>query len=47
MGVAASYIAKMLNRYRWISYVGLAVILYVAFEMCYRGLIEVWPYAFA
>ncbi|MBM3507639.1 MAG: TerC family protein [Alphaproteobacteria bacterium] len=45
MGVAASYIAKLLNRFRWISYVGLAVILYVAIEMCFRGILELWPYA--
>ncbi len=46
MGLAASYIAKLLNRHRWISYVGLLVILYVAIEMCYRGILELWPYAF-
>ncbi len=46
MGVAASYIAKLLHRHRWISYVGLLVILYVAVEMCYRGVLELWPYAF-
>ena len=46
MGVAASYIAKLLHRHRWISYVGLIVILYVAIEMCYRGVLELWPYAF-
>ncbi len=47
MGAAASFIARLLNKHRWISYVGLAVILYVAIEMCYRGALEVWPYAFA
>ena len=30
MGVAASFIARLLQKYRWIAYVGLAVILYVA-----------------
>ena len=44
MGLAASFIAKLLNRHRWIAYVGLAVILYVALEMVYRGGIEVLPY---
>jgi YjbE family integral membrane protein len=43
MGVAATFIAKLLNRHRWIAYVGLAVILYVAVEMIYRGALEIWP----
>jgi YjbE family integral membrane protein len=43
MGIAASFIAKLLQRHRWIAYVGLAVILYVALEMIYRGTLEVWP----
>jgi len=30
MGVAANVIAQYIERYRWIAYVGLAVILYVA-----------------
>jgi YjbE family integral membrane protein len=43
MGVAASFIARLLQRHRWIAYVGLAIILYVAIEMIYRGALEVWP----
>ena len=43
MGIAASFIANLLQRFRWIAYVGLAVILYVAIEMIYRGAAEVWP----
>ena len=43
MGVAASFIARLLQKHRWIAYVGLAVILYVAVEMIYRGALEVWP----
>ena len=43
MGAAASFIARLLNRHRWIAYVGLAVILYVAVEMIYRGALEVFP----
>jgi YjbE family integral membrane protein len=43
MGVAASFIARLLQRHRWIAYVGLAVILYVALEMVYRGWLEVYP----
>lgn len=45
MGVAANFVAKLLNRHRWIAYVGLAIILYVALEMIYRGGLEVWPAA--
>lgn len=44
MGLASTFIAKLLNRFRWISYVGLAVILYVAIDMIWRGGKEVWPY---
>jgi YjbE family integral membrane protein len=43
MGLAASFIARVLQRRRWIAYVGLAVILYVACEMIYRGALEMWP----
>ncbi len=44
MGLAASFIAKLLQKHRWIAYVGLAVILYVAGEMIYRGALEIWPH---
>ena len=47
MGLAATFIARLLQRHRWIAYVGLAVILYVAVEMIYRGALEVWPHIFA
>ena len=43
MGVAASFIARLLQKHRWIAYLGLAVILYVALEMVYRGAHEIWP----
>lgn len=43
MGAAASFIARLLEKHRWIAYVGLAVILYVAGDMIYRGALEVWP----
>jgi len=45
MGAAASFIAKLLQKHRWIAYVGLAVILYVAGDMIYRGFLEVHPHA--
>jgi YjbE family integral membrane protein len=44
MGIAASYIARLLQRYRWIAYVGLAIILYVALKMIYEGWVEVAPF---
>jgi YjbE family integral membrane protein len=43
MGFAASFIAKLLNRYRWIAYVGLLIIVYVALDMIVRGSMEVMP----
>jgi YjbE family integral membrane protein len=45
MGIAASFIANLLQKHRWIAYVGLAVILYVAIDMIYRGFYEVLPVA--
>ncbi len=45
MGIAASFIANLLQKHRWIAYVGLAVILYVALDMIYRGVNEVLPFA--
>ena len=41
MGFAASYVARLLNNHRWIADVGLAIILYVAVEMVWRGSAEV------
>lgn len=40
MGIAANIIAKYIERYRWIAYVGLAVILYVAVKMIYDGWVD-------
>ncbi len=44
MGLAASYIARLLQRHRWIAYVGLAIILYVSIKMIYEGWIEIYPH---
>jgi YjbE family integral membrane protein len=44
MGIAASFIARLLNKHRWIAYVGLLIILYVALDMIFHGGQEVWPY---
>jgi YjbE family integral membrane protein len=43
MGVAANIIAKYIDRYRWIAWVGLLVILYVALKMVYEGAGHVAP----
>lgn len=43
MGLAAGYIARLLNKHRWIAYVGLAIIVYVALKMMYEGWHEVAP----
>jgi len=40
MGVAANIIAKYIERYRWIAYIGLAVIVYVAVKMIYEGWVD-------
>ncbi|MEW5683897.1 MAG: TerC family protein [Pseudomonadota bacterium] len=37
MGVAAHAIARLLHRYRWIGYVGLLIVLYVALHMMWTG----------
>jgi len=41
MGVAASLIAGVLHRWRWIAWVGFAIILFVAVRMLYHGADEV------
>ena len=43
MGLAASFIAGLLNKHRWIAFVGLAIILYVALQMIYEGAHQVIP----
>ena len=44
MGLAANVIARYIERFRWIAWVGLAVILYVACKMIYEGWHEVAPH---
>jgi YjbE family integral membrane protein len=43
MGVAANFIARYIERYRWIAWGGLAVILWVALKMVYEGAGHVAP----
>jgi YjbE family integral membrane protein len=40
MGLAAAVIARLLARFHWIAYVGLAIILYVALRMIVDGTLE-------
>ena len=40
MGIAANILAKYIERYRWIAWVGLLVIVYVAGKMIYEGFID-------
>lgn len=40
MGIAANFIARYIERYRWIAYLGLAVIVYVAGKMIYDGFVD-------
>jgi YjbE family integral membrane protein len=41
MAAAATLVARLLARYRWVAWLGLAIILYVAAEMIWRGALEV------
>ncbi|HLO78278.1 MAG TPA: TerC family protein [Magnetospirillum sp.] len=45
MGLAANVVARLLKRFRWIAYAGLAIILYVAVRMIWDGTHEVMAYA--
>jgi YjbE family integral membrane protein len=42
MGVAATFIARLLGKHRWIAYIGLIIILYVAGKMMYDGGVQVY-----
>ncbi len=43
MGFAASFVARLLHRYRWIAYIGLIIIFYVAVKMFLDGAVEQFP----
>ena len=40
-GIAADWVARLIVKYRWLGYVGLAVVAYVAIDMVVRGAREV------
>jgi YjbE family integral membrane protein len=46
MGFAASFVARLLHRYRWIAYIGLVIILYVAVKMLLDGAVQQFPEQF-
>jgi YjbE family integral membrane protein len=43
MGIGANLLGRLLQKHRWVAYIGLAIILYVAGEMIYRGADELRP----
>ena len=43
MGIGANVVGRLLQQHRWMAYFGLAIILYVACEMIYRGAHELKP----
>ena len=43
MGFAATFVARLLNKHRWIAYVGLLIIFYVAIKMFLDGAVDYWP----
>jgi len=43
MGIAANFIARYIERYAWIAWIGLLVILWVALKMIYEGAGHVAP----
>jgi YjbE family integral membrane protein len=47
MGLAASMVARMLNRWRWIGWIGLILVLYIALKMIHHGWLEVQPLIFS
>ena len=42
MGAAASLVARMLDRYRWLAWIGLVIVLYIALKMIWEGGHEVF-----
>ena len=41
MAVASTFIARWIERYHWIAYIGLAIVAYVALDMIWRGAGEI------
>jgi YjbE family integral membrane protein len=47
MGAASTLVARLLDRYRWIAWLGLGLVTFVALRMIYDGSAEVWTHAIA
>jgi YjbE family integral membrane protein len=47
MAIAATFIARVLARHHWITWVGLAIILFVAVDMIWRGSVELQAFVAA
>ncbi|MBF0423514.1 MAG: YjbE family putative metal transport protein [Magnetococcales bacterium] len=43
MAFAANYIAQLIHKQPWIAWIGLAIILYVAGDMVWRGYLQIFP----
>jgi YjbE family integral membrane protein len=41
MALAANFIAKLIHKHRWVAWIGLLIIAYVAMDMIVRGLMQV------
>ena len=46
MGFAASFVARLLHKHRWIAYIGLLIIFYVAVKMILDGAVDQYPEQF-
>jgi len=44
MGVAASLVARLMQRFPWVAWIGIAIVLYVALLMIWEGWHQVIPY---
>jgi len=42
--LAANLVAKLLERYRWIAWVGLLIVLYIALKLVWEGGHDVWAH---
>ncbi len=44
MGLAASFLAKLLERHRWVAWVGLFIVLYIALKLIWEGGYDVFDH---
>ena len=41
MGIAANFVARLVQKYKWIAWIGLLIILFVSLKMIYEGWHEI------